>query len=286
YPVAPGKSYIEGVKAYRYVLDIPDVIDLAIVVFPANVCDRALAQCAEKGVKAAIIISAGFREVGPAGVERERKVKDICAEHGIALIGPNCLGVINTDPAVALNASFARKMPAEGRIGFLSQSGALCTAVLDYARDKAIGFSKFVSFGNKAGITEIDLIHYLRADPRTDVILLYLEELRNGRGLIEAARKVTRGPGGKPILAIKSGRTPQGANAAASHTGSLAGQDAICDAVFRQAGIIRVNNMDELFNSAIMLAYQPMPAGNRLAIVTNAGGPGVMATDSAVSVGL
>ncbi|HUT58488.1 MAG TPA: acetate--CoA ligase family protein [Phycisphaerae bacterium] len=286
YPVAPGKSYIEGIKAYRYVLDIPDAIDLAVVVFPANVCDRALAQCAEKGVKAAIIISAGFREVGPAGVERERKLKDICAEHGIALVGPNCLGVINTDPAVAMNASFARKMPAEGRIAFLSQSGALCTAVLDYARDKEIGFSKFVSFGNKAGVTEMDLIHYLHADPRTDVIMLYLEELRDGRGLIEAARKVASGPRGKPILAIKSGRTPQGAHAAASHTGSLAGQDAICDAVFRQAGIIRVNSIDEMFNSGILLAYQPMPAGNRLAIVTNAGGPGVMATDSAVSAGL
>jgi acetyltransferase len=177
-------------------------------------------------------------------------------------------------------------MPDAGRIAFLSQSGALCTAVLDYARGKHIGFSKFVSFGNKAGVTEIELLEYLHNDPQTDVILLYLEELRNGRELIETAKRVTRGDNPKPILAIKSGRTPQGADAASSHTGSLAGEDAICDAVFREAGIIRMTSIEELFNTAVMLAYQPMPSGDRLAIVTNAGGPGVMATDAAVNVGL
>ena len=286
YPVAPGKRSICAVLAYRYVLDIQEEVDQAVIVFPANVVDRALEQCGQKGVKSAIIISAGFREVGPKGFEREKRLKDICAKYGIAMIGPNCLGVINTDPEVQLNASFARKMPEAGRIAFLSQSGALCTAVLDYAREKHIGFSKFVSFGNKAGVTEIDLFDYLHQDPQTDVILLYLEELRDGRGLIEAARRVTHGPNAKPILAIKSGRTPQGADAAASHTGSLAGEDAVCDAVFREAGIIRVNSIEEMFNSAVLYAYQPMPAGNRLAIVTNAGGPGVMATDAAVRCGL
>jgi acetate---CoA ligase (ADP-forming) len=286
YPVAPGKRSICAVRAYRYVLDIQEEVDQAVIVFPANVVDRALEQCGQKGVKSAIVISAGFREVGPKGVEREKRLKDICAKYGIAMIGPNCLGVINTDPEVQLNASFARKMPEAGRIAFLSQSGALCTAVLDYAREKHIGFSKFVSFGNKAGVTEIELFDYLHQDAQTDVILLYLEELRDGRGLIEAARRVTRGPNAKPILAIKSGRTPQGANAAASHTGSLAGEDAVCDAVFREAGIIRVNSIEEMFNAAVLYAYQPMPAGNRLAIVTNAGGPGVMATDAAVRCGL
>ena len=286
YPVAPGKTSICSVRAYRYVTDIPDPVDVAVIVFPAAVCDKALEQCGQKGVKAAVIISAGFREVGPAGLARERQVQEICARHGIRLVGPNCLGLINTDPAVSLNASFARKMPAIGRIAFLSQSGALCTAVLDYARGKAIGFSKFVSFGNKAGVTEIELMDYLHGDAQTDVILLYLEELRNGRALIEAARRITRGPGAKPILAIKSGRTPQGASAAASHTGSLAGEDAVCDAVLAEAGIIRVQSIDELFNTAILLAYQPLPRGRNLAIVTNAGGPGVMATDSAVSAGL
>ncbi len=286
YPVAPGKRSIHGVKAYRYLTDISDDVDLAVIVYPANVCLRALDHCAEKGVRGVIMISAGFREVGPEGVERERQVQEICRKNGISLIGPNCLGVINTDPKTVLNASFARKMPAEGRIAFLSQSGALCTAVLDYARGKKIGFSKFVSFGNKAGVTEIELLDYLHRDSETDVILLYLEELRDGRGLIEAARRITRGENAKPILAIKSGRTPQGASAASSHTGSLAGEDAICEAVFQQAGIIRVDGIEEMFDSAILMTNQPMPAGKRLAIVTNAGGPGVMATDAAVSVGL
>lgn len=286
YPVAPGKRSISAVRAYRYVIDIPDPVDQAVIVFPADVVDRALKQCGEKGIRSVIVISAGFRELGPEGVKREERLKEIAADHGISLIGPNCLGVINTDPAVRLNASFARKMPHTGRIAFLSQSGALCTAVLDYAREKEIGFSKFVSFGNKAGVTEVELLDYLHRDEQTAVILLYLEELRNVRRLIEVARRVTRGERAKPILAIKSGRTPQGADAAASHTGSLAGEDAVCDAVFREAGIIRVESIDELFNAAILLANQPLPAGNRLAIVTNAGGPGVMATDAAVRAGL
>jgi len=286
YPVAPGKRSICAVRAYRYVVDIEDDVDQAVIVFPANVVERALVQCGKKGIKSVIVISAGFREVGPEGLKREERLRDICAEYGISMIGPNCLGVINTDPAVCLNASFARKMPDAGRIAFLSQSGALCTAVLDYAREKGIGFSKFVSFGNKAGVTEIDLFDYLHQDEQTDVILLYLEELRDGRGLIEAARRITRGERAKPILAIKSGRTPQGADAAASHTGSLAGEDPVCDAVFREAGIIRISSIEELFNTAIMYTYQPMPSGNRLAIVTNAGGPGVMATDAAVGANL
>ncbi|MDP6635155.1 MAG: acetate--CoA ligase family protein [Phycisphaerae bacterium] len=286
YPVAPFKRSIYAVKAYRYVLDIPDEIDQAVIVYPGNVCHKAVQQCGEKGVKSIIMISAGFREVGPEGVKREAAVKEICDQYDMKLIGPNCLGVINTDPTSMLNASFARKMPAAGRIAFLSQSGALCTAVLDYALGKGIGFSKFVSFGNKAGVTDIDLMRYLHKDPKTDVILIYLEELRDGRGLVEAAREITRGPGAKPILLIKSGRTPQGADAAASHTGSLAGEDVIADAVLKEAGIIRVDTIDELFNSAIMMTYQPPPRGRRLAIVTNAGGPGVMATDAAVNMGL
>lgn len=286
YPVAPGKRSISAVRAYRYVIDIPDPVDLAVIVFPADVVDRALLQCGQKGIKSAIVISAGFRELGPEGAARELRLKQIAAEHGIALVGPNCLGVINTDPAVRLNASFARKMPHTGKIAFLSQSGALCTAVLDYAREKEIGFSKFVSFGNKAGVTEVELLEYLHRDEQTAVILLYLEELRDVARLIDVARRITRGEHAKPILVIKSGRTPQGADAAAGHTGSLAGEDAVCDAVFREAGMVRVESIDELFNAAILLAHQPLPAGNRLAIVTNAGGPGVMATDAAVRAGL
>jgi len=285
YPVSPRSPSISGVKAYKYILDIPDPIDQAIIVFPSSVCHMALEQCGQKGVKACIIISAGFREIGPAGLKREQTIKDIAAKYNISLVGPNCLGAINTDPNVRLNASFARKMPSEGSIAFLSQSGALCTAVLDYAQGKHIGFSNFISFGNKSDINETDLIYYLGEDKKTSVILIYLEEITNGQGLLKAAQTVIRETG-KPILAIKSGRTSLGASAAASHTGSLAGSDEVCDAIFRQAGIVRCRTIEEMFNKAIALAYQPLPKSNKVAIITNAGGPGVMATDACVDNGL
>jgi len=287
YPVAPRKRHIAGVRAYDYVLDIPDDVDMAILVFPGRVCEMALEQCGQKGIKGAIIISAGFREVGQAGAEREENVKSIARKYGMRLVGPNCLGAINTEPQVKLNASFARAMPAAGSIAFISQSGALCTAVLDYAQAKNIGFSKFVSLGNKADITEVDMLEYLGEDPQTSVILMYLEEVRRGRELVQVAQHITaasRTP--KPILAIKGGRTAAGAAAAQSHTGALASSDVVCDAVFEQAGIIRSKSIEEMFDTAAMLAYQPLPRGNRIAIVTNAGGPGVMATDAAIERGL
>lgn len=285
YPVSPKEPFIGGVKAYKYVLDIPDPVDLAVIVFPSSVCHMALEQCGQKGIKAVIIISAGFKEVGEAGIEREKKIKEIAKKYNISFIGPNCLGVINTDARVQLNASFAREMPEEGSIGFLSQSGALCTAVLDYAIPRHIGFSKFVSFGNKADISEIDLLYYLNEDEKTKVILVYLEEISNGKALMKAARDIIS-KSGKPILLLKSGRTEEGASAAASHTGSLAGSDDICDAALKQAGIIRCNNIEEMFNKAIAFSYQPLPLNNRIAIITNAGGPGVLATDAAVKKGL
>lgn len=285
FPVSPGKKFIAGVRAYKYVLDIPDPVDLAILVFPSAVCHMALEQCGQKGVKAVIIISAGFREVGGAGLEREQKIKDIAKKYGMSIIGPNCLGLINTDPSSHLNASFARKMPAEGNIAFLSQSGALCTAVLDYAQGKHIGFSKFVSFGNKCDVSEIDLLYYLKDDPKTKVVLLYLEEVTDGLGLMKAAEATVR-EAKKPVLIIKSGRTSAGAAAAASHTGSLAGSDDICDAGFRQAGIMRCTTIEEMFNKAIALAYEPVPEGDRIAVITNAGGPGVLAADATVRHGV
>ncbi|MBN2326502.1 MAG: acetate--CoA ligase family protein [Candidatus Omnitrophica bacterium] len=285
YPVSPGEKSVAGVKAYKYIVDIEDPVDLAVLVFPSSVCHLALEQCGKKGVKSAIIISAGFKEIGGKGVEREKQIKSIADQYGISFIGPNCLGVINTDPKMRLNASFARKMPEEGNIGFLSQSGALCTAVLDYAQAKHIGFSKFISFGNKADINEIDLLYYLKDDPRTKVILVYLEEISDGFALMKAAQVVIS-ESGKPVLILKSGRTEEGAAAAASHTGSLAGSDVICDAALRQAGIIRCSDIEEMFNRAIALAYQPLPQSNRVAIVTNAGGPGVLATDAAINQGL
>ena len=281
YPVSPKERSVASVRAYKYVIDSPDPVDLAILVFPSSVCNLALEQCGQKGVKSAIIISAGFREVGAAGKQREEEIKAIAQKYNISFIGPNCLGVINTDPLSHLNASFARKMPQEGNIAFLSQSGALCTAVLDYAQAKHIGFSKFVSFGNKANINEIDLMRYLKNDPKTKVILIYLEEITDGVALMKAAQEVIS-ESGKPVLILKSGRTSEGAAAAASHTGSLAGSDEVCDAAFKQAGIIRCTTIEEMFNNAIALAYQPLPLGKRVAIITNAGGPGVLATDAAI----
>lgn len=286
YPVAPRKRHIAGVRAYDYVVDIPDPVDMAVLVFPGRVCELALEQCGKKGVKAAIIISAGFREVGPAGAAREEEIKRIARQYGMRLIGPNCLGAINTEPDICLNASFARAMPDRGKIAFLSQSGALCTAVLDYAQGKHIGFSKFVSLGNKADITEVDMLEYLADDPHTSVILMYLESIQDGHRLVEIAHRITGGEHHKPILAIKGGRTEAGAAAAQSHTGALAASDVVCDAVFRQAGIIRAKSIEEMFNTARLLANQPLPRGNRIAIVTNAGGPGVMATDAAIERGL
>jgi len=281
YPVSPSARAICGVKAYKYVLDIPDPIDLAVIVFPSSVVKLALEQCGQKGVKGLIIISAGFREVGAAGLQREAEIVEIARTYGMSFIGPNCLGVINTDPTVRLNASFARHMPAVGNIGFLSQSGALCTAVLDYAHAKHIGFSKFVSFGNKADLSDIDLMLALKDDPATKVILMYLEEMTQGAAFVEAARRVIH-EAGKPVLVLKSGRTQQGASAAASHTGSLAASDEIVDAALKQAGVIRCTTIEEMFNNAIALTYQPLPKGRRVAIITNAGGPGVLTTDAAI----
>ena len=285
YPVSPRESSICSVKAYKYVTDIPDDVDMGVLVFPSSVANLAMEQCGKKGIKSMIIISAGFKEVGGKGIDREKEIKAIADKYGISFIGPNCLGVINTDPNCHFNASFARKMPKQGHIAFLSQSGALCTAVLDYAEAKNIGFSKFVSFGNKGDVDEVDLINYLKDDPLTKVILVYLEEVTDGPALMEAASNVIKETG-KPVLILKSGRTEEGASAASSHTGSLAGSDDICDAAFTQAGIIRCDDIEQMFNYATALAWREAPKGRRTAIITNAGGPGVLATDMAITQGL
>ncbi|NND09130.1 MAG: CoA-binding protein [Saprospiraceae bacterium] len=285
YPVSPGRTHISVLKAYKYVVDIEDPVDLGVIVFPSTVTHMALEQCGQKGIKSVVIISAGFREVGGNGIEREKQIVEIAHKYDISFIGPNCLGMINTDPKVRINASFARQMPAAGSIGFLSQSGALCTAVLDYAQAKGIGFSKFVSFGNKADISEVDLMYYLMRDEKTKVVLLYLEEVSDGPALMKAAKDIIELTS-KPILIIKSGRTEEGASAAASHTGSLAGRDEICDAAFQQAGIIRCDHIEDMFNIATAFAYEPIPLSNRVAIITNAGGPGVLTTDTAIKEGL
>ncbi|HTS17765.1 MAG TPA: acetate--CoA ligase [Verrucomicrobiae bacterium] len=287
YPVNPKASSIAGVHAYTNVGQIPDEVDLALVMVPATAVPDVLEECGQKGVRGAVIVTAGFKEVGPEGAALERRAVEMARKHGIALVGPNCLGVINTDANILLNASFARCMPKHGNIAFLSQSGALCAGILDYARGRNIGFSKFISVGNKADVTEMDLLRYLANDTSTDVILMYLETLVDGRAFIELAREITGELAHrKPILAIKSGRTTQGAAAARSHTGALAGSDAVYDAIFAQAGILRVDTVEELFDFAVGFSRQPLPKGNRFAIVTNAGGPGIMATDAAIRHGL
>ncbi len=287
YPINPKARAICGVRAYPSILEVPEPVDLAVIIVRANLVPQVLEECGQKGVKGAIVISAGFKESGPEGAKLEAQIKEIAHHYGIALVGPNCLGVINTDPAYRLNASFAKEMPLPGNIAFVSQSGALCTAVLDYAKGQGIGFSKVISLGNKADVTENDFLAYLWQDPHTQVILLYLEELTDGRRFLQLAREITgEGDGRKPILALKAGRTPAGARAVASHTGSLAGSDEVYEALFAQAGVLRADTVEDLFEYAIAFANQPLPNGRRTVIITNAGGPGIMATDACVRYGL
>ncbi len=281
YPVNPKADEILGLKAYPSVLDIPAPVELAIIVIPYSLVPAALEQCGQKGVPAVVVISAGFREAGREGLERERELVGIAAKYGMRLIGPNCLGVIDT--ATPLNASFAAGMPQKGPIAFMSQSGALGTAVLDMAMAGRIGFSRFVSLGNKADVNETDLLEAWADDPNSRVILIYVEGLPDGQKFIQVARKVTRH---KPVVAIKSGVTASGSRAVSSHTGSLAGSEAAYKAAFRQAGVIRASSMEELFDCARAFAYQPPLRGDRIGIVTNAGGPGILATDALEHAGL
>lgn len=296
YPVNPTANAILSNKAYKSILDIPEAVDLAIVILPPKIALTAIGDVIAKGVRGVVIVSAGFREVGGEGREIEDQIVAQCRAAGVRLVGPNCLGVINPIDGVRLNASFSKRMPQPGNISFISQSGALCTSVLDFAADRDFGFSKFISIGNKADVDELDLLRYLHEDIDTDVIMIYLEELRRGREFIDEIKEITSGSRPTPILAIKSGRTSAGAQAAASHTGALAGSEAIYDAIFKQAGIIRCNTIDELFDFASAFAFKKrsplgkhirkIPNGNRVAIVTNAGGPGIIATDMTMSAGL
>ena len=297
YPVNPKAQSIACVKAYPAITEIPDSVDLAMIILPPKPALEAVEAAIEKTVKGIVIVSAGFREVGSEGRQIEDRIISICKEAGVRVVGPNCLGVINPQPAVRLNASFSVRMPKAGNVSFISQSGALCTAVLDFAADREFGFSKFISIGNKADVDELDLLRYFHHDQDTEVIMLYLEELRRGPEFIETVKNITCGDyRPTPVLVIKSGRTHAGARAAASHTGALAGTEGVYNAIFKQAGIIRVESINELFDFASAFAYKnetelgkmrrKVPHGNRVAIVTNAGGPGIVATDVTVSAGL
>ena len=274
FPVNLKADKIHGIKCYHSVLDIPGDLDLAIIVIPAQFVLQVLEECSKKNTKWAIVISAGFKETGIEGAKRERQLIEKAKDYGIRILGPNCLGIIDTE--CPINATFSPHMPPRGKIGFISQSGALGTSILDWAKTNKIGISKFVSLGNKADISENDLFDDWENEKDTEVITAYLEGVKYGREFIRISSKVSKK---KPIIVIKSGNTDAGARAVSSHTGTLAGSAKAYDAAFKQAGIIRANNTRDLFNYATAFSYQPLPKGKKVVIITNAGGPGIMATD-------
>jgi acetyltransferase len=285
YPVNPNAKSVLGVKSFPSVLAIPDEIDLAVIIVPAPIVKNVLEDCGKKGVKSVIVISAGFKEIGEKGASLEEEIKKIAKEYNIPLLGPNCFGVINASPKVRLNTTFGRVMPEAGNIAFVTQSGAVGATALELATAYKVGFSIFVSFGNKADINENDLLLYLKEDEDTKVILLYLEDLTSPQEFLKITREITTDYQ-KPILAIKAGRTEAGQKAASSHTGALAGSDEIYNAFLEQCGILRVEKIEDLFNYAKAFASQPLPKGKRVGIITNAGGIGVMAADAAALKGL
>jgi len=283
YPVNPKADAVMSVKAYPSVLDISDDIDLAIVAVPAKIVVNVVDECGRKGVRTIIVISDGFSESGPEGTTRERELRSVALGYGMRLVGPNCMGVINTDPAINMNASFSPIYPPRGNVAFLSQSGAMGLAILDYAKSIEMGISGFASVGNRADISANDFLQYWEEDKSTRVLLLYLESFGNPRSFGRIARRVS---GSKPIVAVKSGRTAAGSRAASSHTGALASSEVASSALFHQAGIIRVNTMGELFDVATLLSGQPVAKGRRVVIVTNGGGPGILAADACEQYGL
>ncbi|TVP74905.1 MAG: CoA-binding protein [Gemmatimonadales bacterium] len=283
YPVNPSARSVHSVPAWRSVREIPGEVDLAIIVVPKELVLQVVDECGEKGVSAIVVISAGFREVGGKGEEREARLMERVRRYGMRLVGPNCMGVLNTAEDVRMNATFAPTMPPAGPVSFLSQSGALGVTILDYAAEYGIGIRSFVSVGNKPDVSSNDVLEYWEADPGTRVILMYLETFGNPRHFTRIARRVARK---KPIIVVKSGRTLAGARAASSHTGSLSGKDSAADALLAQCGVLRADTVEEVFDLAMAFGVSPLPAGNRVAIVTNAGGPGIIIADACEGEGL
>jgi acetyltransferase len=286
FPVNPHADFVHSMKAYPSVSSIPDQVDLAIIVVPREAVLAVVDDCGKKGVRALVVITAGFSETGEEGRRMEAELGERIRRYGMRMIGPNCMGLINTDPAVHMDSTFAPALPMTGRIAFMSQSGALGFAILNIAKQLGIGFSYFVSLGNRTDVSSNDMLLYWEDDPNTDLILMYLESFGNAKRFMQIARRISKR---KPILAVKSGRTEAGARAASSHTGALAarqGMDIAAGALLEQSGVIRVNTVEELFDLASGFSKNPLPRGNRLAILTNAGGPAIMATDRAASLGL
>ncbi len=283
YPVNPKADFIHSMKAYPSVSSIPGPVDLAIIVIPKKFVLETVKECGEKGVRGLVVITAGFKEIGDKGQKLEAELVKIVKHYGMRMVGPNCMGIINTDPKIKMHGTFAPAHPIRGRVGFMSQSGALGNVILDYAKALGIGFSKFVSLGNKADISANDILEDLEHDENTDIILMYLESFGNPRKFTKIVRRLSKH---KPVIAVKAGRTHAGASAASSHTGALAGMDVAVDAFFEQCGVHRATSIDELFDYAVAFANQPLPKGNRVAILSNAGGPAIIATDACVSLGL
>ncbi|MGM0574980.1 MAG: acetate--CoA ligase family protein [Myxococcota bacterium] len=287
FPVNPGYQHVHSIKCWASVADIPDPVDLAILAVPADHVLGVARDCAAKGVGGLVVISAGFAERAGDDTEAGERLQDelvsLCREHGMRLIGPNCMGVVNTDPGVRMNATFARTAPLPGNVAFMSQSGALGEAILAHAARLRLGISMFASVGNRADVSAVDLLAAWREDPRTSVVLLYLESFGDPRRVVPELRQTTRR---KPVIAVKAGRSEAGRRAVMSHTGSLAGADATVDALFEQCGVLRARSVPELFDLARALSSQPLPRGNRVAVVTNAGGPGALAADALEGYGL
>ncbi|MCG9889533.1 MAG: bifunctional acetate--CoA ligase family protein/GNAT family N-acetyltransferase [Thermosynechococcaceae cyanobacterium MS004] len=280
FPVNPKRNSVMGVKAYPNLAAIPDAVDLAVIATPAATVPGLVRECVAAGVKSAIIVSAGFKEIGPAGIALEQEILAEARQNGLRIIGPNCLGLMN--PHSGLNATFASAIARPGNVGFISQSGALCTSILDWSFRENVGFSAFISIGSMLDVGWGDLIYYLGDDPKTQSIVIYMESIGDARSFLSAAREVALA---KPIIVIKAGRTEAAAKASASHTGALTGSDDVLNAAFRRCGVLRVTRISELFNMAEVLAKQPRPKGPRLTIITNAGGPGVLATDMLATTG-
>jgi acetyltransferase len=283
YPVNAKSPMVHSIKAYPSVLEIPDPVDLAVVVVPRKAVPGVLDECGRKGVKGVVMITAGFREIGGEGVKLEEEVEAKVKQYGMRMVGPNCMGIINTEPGVRMNATFAKAVPRPGKIGFISQSGALGEAILANARGMGLGVAMFASIGNKTDVSGNDLLEYWEDDPNISLILLYLESFGNPSKFTEVARRITRH---KPILAVKAGRSASGARAVGTHTGALAGLDIAVETLLEQCGVMRVATIEEMFVYAEALTKQPMPKGNRIAVVTNGGGPGILAADALENLGM
>ena len=285
FPVSPTRPTVFYKTAYKSVLDIPKPVDLAVIVINNLLVASVLEECGKKKVKGVIIITAGFKEVDEEGAKREQQIKDIAKKYNIQIIGPNCLGVMNLDPKTMMNSTFLKVTPKSGKIALVSQSGAICAALVEDASAQGIGFSAVISMGNKAAMSEVDILKMLANHNQTKVIVMYLEDMGDGQEFLKVCKNITKKLK-KPVLVLKSGRSPEGAKAAMSHTGALMGSDEIYDALLKQSGAIRVDTMEELFDYATAFSKQPLPSDGELVIVSNAGGPAIISTDACSKLGI